>query len=195
MIRQRFAKLLLGIAVVASLAACGMSDPPTEVTAPLTAPRADRIWVSTDSLSLVKTSVPIKRPYSTHKVINARGGSVILAYANGIGPAFILDVPAGAVSEPTRFELTAVPGPYLMVDLRAYTQKGNGPEIDVGGQGFRVAVTLSVSKHFALLTDLTPTVVWVQNDHSLKPVPTRQDRFGYAVADLPHFSRWALASN
>lgn len=123
------------------------------------------------------------------KIIGSAGGTLTL---NGHS----IEVPAGAVSLPTLFTITAITDGHIAVDLSAVAWLLGGL-IDVGERGFAKKVTLTLS--YANATNVTDPsrlrIVYVNGAQS-EVLPTTVDTVRKtATAKLDHFSKYCLATN
>lgn len=118
--------------------------------------------------------------------IDKKGGRLILG-------SHVLEVPSGAVDNPTLFTMDKVDVDHIQVKLTATRLTLN----DVGSKGFNVPVrlTLSYSKAAELPSDQSLLrVVWVKLDGTSEDRPSTVDVQGKRVtASLGHFSDYALA--
>jgi hypothetical protein len=123
--------------------------------------------------------------------IGPDGGVLVLA--GPAGTAHTLTVPAGAVNERLRFEMTLSDGNDIMVDLAAYRLKGR-PE-EVGHLGFKKPVLLSLSYAFAApgLDPSRLSIVYLVGRAVKEQLPTRAGNGRFVVGELRHFSRYAVA--
>ena len=103
-----------------------------------------------------------------------------------------LVVPAGAVLEPTLFQMERVESRQVVVDLTA-TRNGR----DVGEQGFVKPVTLSLSYEGLNVSDPSRLfILRVMPDGRHERLPSVVDRENKTVsAELDHFSKYAMACN
>lgn len=101
-----------------------------------------------------------------------------------------LTVPAGAVSMPTLFTLTVVPGDDIVVDLRAIDVATG---LDVGGRGFALPVQLALSYAGSTVSDPSRLVIVRILAGGDEVLPTTVDTTRrVAWTDLDHFSRYGL---
>ena len=118
--------------------------------------------------------------------IDKKGGRLILG-------SHVLEVPSGAVDNPTLFTMDKVDADHIQVKLTATRLILN----DVGSRGFNVPVrlTLSYGKAAELPSDQsTLRVIWVKLDGTSEDRPSTVDVQGKRVtASLGHFSNYALA--
>lgn len=113
----------------------------------------------------------------------------------------ILDVPAGAVSEPTLFSMTVIQNGYVEVELTA-TPKSLLNSLFFWRQAeevqFKVPVELSLS--YARATNVTDPsrlkIMRVNPDGNHEILPSVVDPVSKTVtAELDHFSRYCMVSN
>lgn len=104
-----------------------------------------------------------------------------------------LEIPAGAVAEPTVFSMGRADGDLVRIRLSATRDAHN----DVGAAGFAAPVRLTLS--FDSATDLPGDVtklrvIYFQPDGLVAPQETYLNLSGHtASGDLPHFSDYGLA--
>ena len=119
-------------------------------------------------------------------IIGRVGGVLILG-------RHVLTVTAGAVTAPTKFAMTRLPGAALRLRLTAGRREQN----DMGSAGFRAPVSLSLSFHGIL--DLPParsgiSIIHFITDTLVEELVTEVRVNGKgATAELPHFSLFGLA--
>lgn len=106
-----------------------------------------------------------------------------------------LEVPAGAVDDPTYFVMIALPGNAVRVELYAIDVASG---LDVGANGFDVPVELTLS--WAGLSGIKDpsrlVIAYLPPQGSPQQLPTTIDGTARtASADLDHFSRYALCRN
>jgi hypothetical protein len=151
-------------------------------------------WTVTDEegnrYTLVQGTLPlsVKRPHES-KVIGLEGGSIELA-------GHTLTVPEGAVVEPTLFVLGVLPNGYVQVELFALVANPLRGLINVGEQGFRRPVTLSLTYSWASGVDNPEDllILHLREDRVAEPVPSTVDTGTRTVtAQLEHFSRYCMA--
>jgi len=137
----------------------------------------------TDPLSLTLGNL------AATKIIGPAGGSISL---NGHS----IVVPAGAVSLPTLFTMTAITDGHITVDLSAVAWL-LGRLIDVGERGFSKQVTLTLSyANNTSITDPSRLVIVHLNGSRSEVLPTTVDTVNKtASAKLNHFSKYCLATN
>ena len=132
----------------------------------------------------------ISEPVNVSKLIGLSGGSLELF-------GHRLTVPVGAVLEPTLFTLVALPSGHVEVHLTAVSTNLLGRVINVGSNGFRkpVKVTLSYSRSTNVQD---PSELFVLRAKGLlgepQVMPSVVDELRQTVtADLDHFSRYYIA--
>lgn len=105
-----------------------------------------------------------------------------------------LNVPAGAISRPAVFSMTALGGTTVEVDLRARDARTGK---DVGASGFERPVQLALSYADVEVRDPSKlTIVRIMPDGRRIPVKSRVDReTQQVIAELDHFSRYGLCRN
>jgi hypothetical protein len=103
-----------------------------------------------------------------------------------------LVVPAGAVLQPTLFQMEKVRSRQIVVDLTA-TRNGR----DVGERGFEKPVTLTLSYDGLRVSDPSKLfILRVMPDGRHERLPSVVDRENKTVsAELDHFSKYAMACN
>jgi hypothetical protein len=127
------------------------------------------------------------------QLIGINGGQISLLGAT-------LTVPAGAVDSPTLFSLIVLPTGHVEVDLSATVQTLLGTLL--GGRQETFGQPVSITLSYAHATNVTNpaklTVVYAPGllgYSGLEPIPSTVDLEHETVtAQLPHFSRYLLAS-
>jgi hypothetical protein len=125
------------------------------------------------------------------RVIGILGGSLSLA-------GHTVTVPSGAVSLPTVFTLTLLPNGYIEVEVEALQTSLLGRLINVGEQGFRKPVDLTLT--YSRATNVTDPsrlkLMRVNPDGKHEILPSTVD-FGRktVTAKLDHFSRYCMIAN
>jgi hypothetical protein len=198
--RRRSAQFTVGLVLLSVLAACSPDASRSLVAPPATQPQAGLISgllggvfrLLGGVLSLVTTTAPRTESATVSVVIGSAGGSLTIPNVNGSGVDFRLTVPSRAVSGPTRFTMTALPGSFKIVDLTATASTLLGT-VDVGSRGFAVPVKLEISKSNLSTTSKPLGIVLVLPDGRIQEFPSNESG-SYVTANLPHFSRWALAT-
>lgn len=181
---------VLPVLVVTALVGCEVGNRSPMEVLPASQPVLSEQTVGSN-YTLVEESLPeITEAVSASTLIGASGGRVEL-----LGHS--LSVPAGAVTEPTLFTLTVLPTGYVEVDLRATVTSLLGEAIDVGGEGFRKPVTVSLT--YSRATNVPDpsrlTVVWKKTGYdNLQAVHSKVNVEKQTVtAELGHFSEYILA--
>lgn len=127
---------------------------------------------------------------SVSRLIGLGGGSLSLF-------GHRLEVPAGAVLQPTVFTVAVLPTGSVEVYLTAINTGLLGRVLNVGADGFRrpVPVTLSYARSTNVPDPSRLVVLRMNGRNGLpEPLPSRVDRVARTVtADLDHFSRYAVA--
>jgi hypothetical protein len=122
--------------------------------------------------------------------IGAEGGSIKTA-------AYTLVVPRGAVGEKIKFVVEPENDGTYTVNLHAY-QQGLLGLVDVGGRGFRkpVLLTIRYANAEGVTNERKLTIIYLSNSTAAEVQPSVVDRKDKEVtAQLPHFSKYAMAQN
>lgn len=122
--------------------------------------------------------------------IGSAGGTVQTA-------AYTLVVPRGAVSEKTKFVVEPENNGTYTVNLYAYRQGLLGL-IDVGGKGFKkpVLLTIRYANAEGVTDERKLTIIYLSTSSAAEVQPSIVDRKDKEVtAQLPHFSKYAMAQN
>lgn len=194
--RRRLQKLfLVPVLAAAVIAGCEVSDrsPSQLPTSPSGSPAlAELLDTSSASYTLVQDGLALDVAESVSATIGPDGGQLTLL-------GHTLAVPHGAVLEPTQFTLTVLPTGYVEVDLTATVGTLLDGVQDVGSQGFRKPVSLSLTYSRATNVPDPSRLLIVHAKGAagydeLVPVPSRVDTKKEVVkAELEHFSRYMLA--
>lgn len=133
------------------------------------------------------------------KVIDHKGGYLVVPAANGNPFGYVLIVEANTVRKPTRFTMHVVGGTQYLVDLSAIQSGANGTTTDMGKKLLKpVLLAMSYSDSPTDLVDASRLVIlYVPDDGSTpQPVPTFADgKSKYVVGSLAHFSKYTMALN
>lgn len=128
---------------------------------------------------------------SISSIIGLLGGEVHLA-------GHVIRVPAGAVTLPTVFTLTVATNGYVEVDIKALTTDLLGRTVNIGEQGFKKPVTLSLT--YARGTNVTDSsrlkLMRLKSDGKHEILPSTVHDGGKLVsAKLDHFSRYCMIAD
>ncbi|MGH7447011.1 MAG: hypothetical protein ACREK1_00120 [Longimicrobiales bacterium] len=124
-------------------------------------------------------------------IIGLLGGEVHLA-------GHVIQVPAGAVSLPTVFTLTLATNGYVEVDISALTTDLLGNTVNIGEQGFKKPVTLSLT--YARATNVTDPsrlkLMRLKSDGKHEILKSKvSDGTKLVSAKLDHFSRYCMVAD
>lgn len=178
----------------------------SEPGAGVSGPNKNLLGVEVDGTSAsATTSLVAYRPLkgvfngltrSDSRVIQPTSGGSVGVAGNSI------DVPAGAVSQPTLFKMTLAPVEVdgktkLQVDLRAYQKDALGNyTVDVGANGFLKPIRLRMSYDWAtdpIASETLLSIVWMKNDGSQQIYASTVNPNGRTVSTtLSHFSDYAV---
>lgn len=128
------------------------------------------------------------------RLIDSDGGSLHLA-------GHSLQIPAGAVAQPTLFTMTVLTNGYVEVELRAIEADPFGEDFDVGESGFgdkTVALTLSYAGAKNVDEPGSLVILRMPEDENgtAQPLDVVVDTERRTVtAQLDHFSKYCLASS
>lgn len=171
----------------------GARELPTAPEAPLQALEGEPRTATDEEgneYTLVEGTLPLTLDrLHESEVIGVEGGSIQLA-------GHTLTVPAGAVDEPTLFVLGVLPSGYVEVELHAFLADPLQGLVDVGEQGFKRPVTLSLTYSWASGVDDPEKllILHLREDGVAEPVPSTVDTESRTVvAQLEHFSRYCMA--
>lgn len=170
-----------------------VTEPPVAPTGPSVEERSELLGGLTDGLlggdglSYVRNTLGDITKQVVSGVVTPFGGTLEV-----LGHQIV--VPAGAVSRPTLFVMSALPTSEIQVELYAFDV---GTWEDVGDAGFEIPVQLSLSYDAAQVDHPERLViVHVRRDGKRIPLPSVVDTENRRVtASLDHFSRYALCSN
>lgn len=174
-------------AIVLVSAACEAG--PHQIAEPTTVPTFSQ---SAGEYVLVEGRIPDHiADFDASQLIGPSGGSVHLA-------GHSIEVPAGAVSDPTLFTITVVTNGYVQVELTAVLSGLLGV-VDVGESGFG-GETVKLTLTYAWAKDVNDpsklVILRMHDDGTAEALPTTLSATGKTVsAQLDHFSRYAMASN
>ena len=161
---------------------------PTPITAP---PIAAQHSVAS-SYTLLPDPLPLTLNLNdllSTQLIGISGGSVTLL-------GHTISVPRGAVTTPTFFTIAALPTGKVEVDLVALAPNLLGNLLSVGQFGFAKPVTLTLTYARSGTVDPSKLVIVYESSTGFQPLPTTVDTaHKTASAQLPHFSKYGLASN
>jgi hypothetical protein len=185
---RRFAPALL---VLLALASCSDTTPSATETQ-----FAVQAASTTGEYAPVREMLPkdLLPGVSLSSVIGIQGGKISLA-------GHVLTIPAGAVTIPTLFTMTVPLNGYVEVELLATVSTVLGTVIDVGAQGFKKPVTLSLTYARAMPNVDNPSKLFIaymkNGDYiELQKLPSWTDRNQKLVsAELDHFSKYCMASD
>jgi hypothetical protein len=132
--------------------------------------------------------------------IGPLGGTITIAggQVGGKATAHVLIVPPMAVRSRTLFCMRLEPTNHMQVHLQAHALDASGKLVDVGENGFRVPVKLALSYLPANLsaTQVRRLVVLYEPENGEPYEPMRSVSLlplNAVVAELPHFSKYAMA--
>lgn len=173
---------------IAALAGCDAAtdpavQPPTEAA----------LTLEQGGYTLVEGRLPAElESLDRSRLIGPDGGSIHLA-------GHAIEVPAGAVDEPTLFTMTVLANGHVEVELTAVVTDVLGETVDVGEAGFgekSVALTLSYASAEDVDSPDDLLILRVLDDGVVEPLDVVVDSERRTVtARLDHFSRYCLASN
>lgn len=132
--------------------------------------------------------------------IGPLGGAVILAggEVSGKVTAHVLEVPPFAVTGRTLFCMKLQPDNHMQVHLQAHAVDARNRLVDVGERGFRIPVVLTMSYASVNLSSGLASRVVILHDpedgsafEKMKGVSL--PALNIVVAELPHFSKYAMA--
>lgn len=177
------------------LSSCSESVDPTS-TAPVVQPQDGLIGDLLGGLiGLVGTIItgPDANGDAAEKWIGSGGGTVTTA-------AYTLTVPAGAVSQSTRFRIEPTNTGTYSVDLSAHRKGGllGLSLVEVGSKGFAKPVKLTIN--YANATNVQDpkglVIIYIRSDGTVVTQTTVVDTTAKTVTSgLSHFSRYAMAQN
>jgi hypothetical protein len=177
------------------LSSCSEAVDPTS-TAPVVQPQDGLIGdLLGGLLNLVGTIItgPDANGEDAEKWIGSGGGTVSTA-------AYTLTVPAGAVSQSTRFRIEPTNTGTYSVDLSAHRKGGllGLSLVEVGSKGFAKPVKLTMK--YANATNVQNpgglVIIYIQPDGTIVTQTTVVDTTAKNVTTaLSHFSRYAMAQN
>ncbi|HUP88777.1 MAG TPA: hypothetical protein VM100_05495 [Longimicrobiales bacterium] len=123
------------------------------------------------------------------QLIGISGGSISL-----LGHS--ITVPKGAVTTPTIFTITVLPTGYTEVSLLALVPNLLST-LNIGEQGFKKPVTLTMTwARSPVPIDPSRVVILWNHDGTVDPMPTTVNATKKtASAQLPHFSKYCMATN
>jgi hypothetical protein len=129
---------------------------------------------------------------STSQLVSVAGGVIRLPAGHTIS------IPRGAVSDPTIFTMIQIPGRTLEVYLTALSIDSRGRIVNVGVNGFRTPVTLTLN--YAAVSRLPVAenrlVILRRLRGGYEALPTQVDaRRKNLTADLDHFSGYIMGAN
>lgn len=165
---------------------CDQSRAPESPVAPSSS-------VASTSYTLVNDPLPLSLSPSeliSTKLIGLTGGSISL-----LGHS--ITVPYGAVATPTFFTIAVLPTGYVEVQLLALAPSLFGSLVNVGENGFKkpVTLTLTYSRSTQNLDPSRLLILYVDGSEQ-EPVPSVVDPVAKTVsAQLQHFSKYCMASN
>ena len=132
--------------------------------------------------------------------IGPLGGTVTISggQVGGKLTAHVLTVPPLAVPSRTLFCMRLEPANHMQVHLQARALDARGRVVDVGAAGFGVPVKLSLSYLSANLSSLQVQRLVVLHDPEngqpfVRTTSVSLPLLNTVVADLPHFSKYAMA--
>lgn len=187
--------VVLAFALGLFLSACDSADRITEPAAEAPAPQATIVTgPDGQEYTLLRARPLLSGPLQVTNLISLSGGSLTL-----LGHTLV--VPRGAVTGPTLFTMIIGLNGYVEVHLEALGYSLLGGLLNLGGDGFRKPVRVTLSYANATnVGDPNDLVIvhlpgWWGYDRA-EPVPSTVDPVRKTVtAELDHFSRYALASN
>lgn len=180
---------VLGLAAVLAITTgCEPSTAPA-----LPEPSGPALSLESSGYRLIEGRLPEGLPeIEVSKLIDVSGGSIHLA-------GHSIEVPAGAVADPTLFTMSLVTNGYIEVELTAVVSSLLGGVLDVGGDGFggkTVALTLSYATATNVEDPDDLLILRMLEDGRVEALDAVVDPSGKRVtAQLDHFSRYCLASN
>ena len=132
----------------------------------------------------------LNEPLKVSQLVSLQGGTIQLL-------GHKLTIPAGAVLQPTLFSLIVLPTGHVEVHLTAISTNWLGMVLNVGKQGFKkpVKVTLTYERSTNVAD---PSTLIILREKGLfgqpEPMPSTVDTATKTVtADLDHFSRYFIA--
>lgn len=195
---KRTLKALLVAALVATpllLSSCNEQTDPTSASV-VVEPQDGLIGDALDGLLRLAGSLiigPDANGDAVTKWIGASGGTLTTA-------AYTLTVPAGAVSESTRFRIEPTNTGTYSVDLSAHTKGGllGLSLVEVGSKGFAKPVSLTMTyanaRNVRSAADLV--IIYIRSDGTIELQTSIVNTTAKIVTSpLSHFSKYAMAQN
>lgn len=203
MLKNRLTKSVLTLLAISAALSCAPGDrresplAPDNGAATPTAP-SDLLGLlpppppTSSEYTLIEERAPrLLETLEVSGVIGIFGGKLSLA-------GHALTVPYGAVTLPTVFTLRLLPTGYIEVELEAVLTSLLGRTINVGEEGFRkpVPVTLTYVRATNVTDPSRLRIMRVKADGNHEILPSTVDTQDKTVtAELDHFSRYCMVAN
>lgn len=151
------------------------------------------------TFTIIEGMLPEKREASAW--IDRNGGYVLLragTRANGQSDWYGLYIPEHTVNRPTLFTIRLANHVHLSFNLTAMQRQKNGGVVNVGKAGFKQPVYLFLTyAHATNVTDPSKLVILYDPEDGrpnerVKSAPQLTDQ--YVIAELAHFSRYAMGA-
>lgn len=186
--RATWIRAALGTLLLAAFGGC--ERPAEQASVPVAGPSFSQ---SASDYVLIEGTVPSSLlELEVSEIIGSGGGSLALG-------GHAIEVPAGAVDEPTLFTMTLLTSGYVEVELSAVVDGLLGGVLDVGAEGFGdETVALTMTYDWATNVDDPGDllILRMRDDGTVEPLPVVLDREARTItARLEHFSRYCMASN